>query len=421
MRAIDSRGWLAKGSRRWRTIALSVLATATSARADDPPAANPAGATKADRTGKPEREVGLFPLIGGDTDNGFGAGVIGNVVLFDPGNPVYRWKVDFQGFYATKGFPPTPSYIDAATTLTIPQLLDDHLRFEVRPSFTIDKALPFYGFGNMPTVPGKTEPGRDYYERIHPSLAVRTRWRLSRHWYVVEGANVTYNKITADPTSTLARDLTAVDPYLMKGHGIVRVETGLAYDTRDNEPNPNSGQWHSLTLRASPSIGDALPYAYAQYNLTSRWFWTLWYDTLVLAVRGVVDLQTGNVPFYEESRFDDTSAIGGGQGVRGVPAYSYYGRVKAFGNIELRAKVWRFTKLDRKFTVGFATFFDAGRLWTDVTEKHHELDGTGLGLHYGIGGGLRVKQGRAFVVRADVAWSPDARPVSAYVTAEQAF
>jgi len=417
----------------WRSIAVSVLATAATARADDAPAQdpaakpdgakttpNPAGATKADRMGKPEREVGLFPLIGGDTDNGFGAGVIGNVVMFDPGNPVYRWKVDFQGFYATKAFPPSPSYIDAATTLTIPQLLDDHLRLEIRPAFTIDKALPFYGFGNKPPVPDKIDNDRDHYQRIHPAIFLGTRWRLSSHWFVLGGLRATYDKITAEPNSTLALEVAPSDPHLMKGHGVVRIEAGVSYDTRDNEPNPNSGQWHTLMARESPSIGDALPYSYRQYCLTSR-FWTLWYDTLVLAVRGVVDLQTGDVPFYEESRFDDSSAIGGGQGVRGVPAYSYYGRVKAFGNIELRAKVWRFTKLDRKFTVGFATFFDAGRLWTDINQKHPELDGTGLGLHYGIGGGIRVKQGRAFVVRADVAWSPDARPVSAYVTAEQAF
>jgi hemolysin activation/secretion protein len=68
-------------------------------------------------------------------------------------------------------------------------------------------------------------------------------------------------------------------------------------------------------------------------------------------------------------------------------------------------------------TVGF---FDAGRLWSDF-HANEKLDGKGLGLKLGVGGGLRLQQGQAFVVRTDVAWSPDARPIGAYVTAGQVF
>jgi hypothetical protein len=34
---------------------------------------------------------------------------------------------------------------------------------------------------------------------------------------------------------------------------------------------------------------------------------------------------------------------------------------------------------------------------------------------------VRFQQGSAFVVRGDVAWSPDARPIGAYFTAGQMF
>ena len=50
-----------------------------------------------------------------------------------------------------------------------------------------------------------------------------------------------------------------------------------------------------------------------------------------------------------------------------------------------------------------------------------ELDGSGLGLKYGVGGGVRLQQGKTFVIRVDVAWSPDARPIGAYLTAGHAF
>ncbi len=68
-----------------------------------------------------------------------------------------------------------------------------------------------------------------------------------------------------------------------------------------------------------------------------------------------------------------------------------------------------------------AACLDGGRSWTELGHTHPDLDGTGLGLKYGIGGGLRLQEGHTFVVRADVAWSPDARPVGAYFAAGQIF
>lgn len=50
-----------------------------------------------------------------------------------------------------------------------------------------------------------------------------------------------------------------------------------------------------------------------------------------------------------------------------------------------------------------------------------ELDGTALGLAYGIGGGLRLHQGRAMVIRFDVPGSPDAQPVGAYFSTGEMF
>ena len=49
------------------------------------------------------------------------------------------------------------------------------------------------------------------------------------------------------------------------------------------------------------------------------------------------------------------------------------------------------------------------------------LDGSELGLKYGTGGGLRWAAGKSFVLRFDVAWSPDADPVGAYLAAGHTF
>jgi hypothetical protein len=65
-------------------------------------------------------------------------------------------------------------------------------------------------------------------------------------------------------------------------------------------------------------------------------------------------------------------------------------------------------------------FLDGGRVWAD-TRPAPELDGATAGLKYGVGGGLRVQKGETFVLRADLAWSPDARPIGAYLLAGQLF
>src|SRR5262249_5124799 len=118
---------------------------------------------------------------------------------------------------------------------------------------------------------------------------------------------------------------------------------------------------------------------------------------------------------------EETPALGGGKAVRGVPAQRYYGKVKLFENLEATSEVLRFAINKKRYALAAAAFLDAGRTWTDLLTPQPELDGTGLGIKYGVGGGLRLQQGETFVIRADVAWSPDARPVGAYFAAGQIF
>ena len=129
--------------------------------------------------------------------------------------------------------------------------------------------------------------------------------------------------------------------------------------------------------------------------------------SLTLAVRLAGQILFGDVPFYELARFDDSYALGGPYGVRGIPAGRFAGKVKLLGNLELRDELLTFHALGKPLLLGAVAFADGGRLWTDFG-PHPELDGTGLGLHFGLGGGLRLQSGSAFVLRVDVAWSLDA-------------
>jgi hemolysin activation/secretion protein len=139
-----------------------------------------------------------------------------------------------------------------------------------------------------------------------------------------------------------------------------------------------------------------------------------------VAARLVGDILLGTVPLYELARFEETSALGGAKFVRGVPTNRYYGKRKTMGNLELRSRLARFRARASEYTIGVTGFVDGGRVWAD-TRAAPELDGNGRGLKYGVGGGLRVGKGETFVLRADLAWSPDARPLGAYLLAGQLF
>jgi outer membrane protein assembly factor BamA len=190
----------------------------------------------------------------------------------------------------------------------------------------------------------------------------------------------------------------------------------LQIDTRDSEVTPHSGTLDTVKVKWSPGGDAAFPFRYGEASLNLRVYLPI-VARLTLAGRLIGDVLFGNPPMAELPRFEDTYF---GGDIRGVPAQRYYGKVKVIGNIEARARIFDFRALSKPMSLGFEAFFDGGRVWAD-TQPHPELDGTGIGLKYGVGGGVRLTSGSAFVLRSELAWSPDATPIGAYVTAGEMF
>jgi len=384
---------------------------------------------------QPRTEYGAVPLVGGDTDYGIGGGYLANVAGLRPDADPFAWRVESAGFISFKatgaGNVAAPGswvnpYQDYYVLLQVPRFLHRRLRLDLRPSFTRETTQHYYGLGNASVAPPDEISSRDVYGRTHPTLLMRLRWELIENLFVEYGASYTENWFALDPQSRLAADMNAGPPDVRAllgtatQHGVLLAETSFGYDTRDSEISAERGQYHQIRFRGSPRLGDHLPYEYGQINLTSRFYTSVVPERLVFAARVVVDYQFGDVPFYELPRYEDTFALGGVNGVRGIPGQRYYGRVKMLSNLELRSRVAGFTIHGKPYLLGAALFTDLGRLWADAA-SHPELDGSGWGLKYGVGGGVRVQKGRTFVIRVDVAWSPDARPLGAYLTAGQAF
>lgn len=378
------------------------------------------------------RELNLVPIAGGDSDVGIGVGEVGDWARLQPGTGLYRWRLESGAFISFK--------LREQNDLIVPfqdyYLLlsqrnwgaEKRWTLDIRASFTDETTLKFYGIGNASSLPPATLDVRESeYGRIHPTFSVEGRHAVAHNLYLLLGSVYTHNWLTVPAGGTLAttHDSGPADMRAMLGsfdaHGVELLEAGVEYDSRDNEIITRRGGFHALQVRYSPHISSELPYPYEQIDLTSRVYATPIPRWLTLSARAVGDVLLGSPPFYELARFNQTPAIGGVNAVRGVPAQRYYGKVKLFGNFEARSELWPFQLHGKNLILGAAAFVDAGRVWTELDHSHPDLDGTGLGIKYGIGGGLRLQEGQTFVVRADLAWSPDARPVGAYFAAGEIF
>lgn len=420
-------------------LVLGALLLPTSPRAAPANSEGPApGAPAPEATAKkpldPNRlEFGGTPIIAGDSDIGIGFGAVVTLARFKPGYDPYRWRLELLLYMTTLEDPDggvSLPYHDDYIKLDLPGLLDDHLRLELSLRFRRFTNSGFYGFGNA-APRGEGKPSRYYqYDHIAPQVEAKARLRLSRTLSALVGAGVSYNMISPYEGSLLEEQLQArdsADPGLLRGvsdHVGLELQVGLVHDTRDHEYVPMSGVLYDVAWRLGSGLSsedESLTYGGA--TVTLRAFQSLYRDYLVLAARFMVDALFGDPPFYQLSRhggLNSGKSIGGASAVRGVPGQRYHGKVKLLGNLELRSRFLPFSILGQRFNLGALAFFDAGQVFADFGDTGAQ-DNQGLDLKIGVGGGLRLQWGETFILRADVAWSPDATPVGVYVDVGHIF
>jgi hypothetical protein len=384
----------------------------------------------------PHDEFNLLPVGGGTTDIGIGGGYFAGLARIEEGYDPYLWNIESAGLVTFKllgGEKIVLPYQDDYIQLTVPRLFGIPLRFELRTEYSWETTLGYYGLGNASPAPSASASKYNQYGRLHPEALVDVRWRVVDHLAAMAGLDFSQSWLQIAQSSKLASDLQTGSPEVKQllgtvdTAGVATALGGLQWDNRDNEVSSHSGSYDTVALKVSPGGLKESPYRYAEMTAIARVFVPIVGPHVVLAMRLVGDALVGQPPFYELSRFQDayaTYALGGQNGVRGVPGQRYYGKVKVLGNVEIRTELASFRALGKRMTFGVVGLADGGRVWAD-TSFHPELDGTGIGLKYGLGGGLRLQSGSSFVLRLDVAWSPDAyalgSPVGGYFAAGQMF
>jgi outer membrane protein assembly factor BamA len=393
-------------------------------------AANTMSGHTSAQPGESDLEFTALPIVGGDSDVGIGGGVIASLAEVADNVEPYWWRLEAVG--SLTGEPSDGKYdiryVDTYLMLRLPHVIRNRLGLTLRASYTKESNLSYYGIGNRSELTGGRSENDPYYgfDWIHPKAEATFELQLVAGFELVAGLSYSHNVLSVPPDGKLAQDSQSDNgalrqlTRLVPEYGLAMVSAGLNWDTRDDEVAPERGHYHTLRVDFSPGGSEELPYRFMRSNLALRQYVPLVPQRLTFAARLMIDALFGQPPFYELARFDNTFAIGGGRGLRGIPAPRYYGMFKLLANLELRVKVLTFDLFDKPHELGLVGFTDLGRVVADY-DSLAELDGSGLGIKVAYGGGIRLRAGKSFVLRTDIAGSKAEGSFSAYLAAGHLF
>ena len=338
----------------------------------------------------------VVPLVSYNSDTKLALGAAGQVQWTGATKP-YSAQLGVQVLFTTGGQQGHWIRYDA------PSFLGTPLRVWARAEYYRERYAPWYGVGNHTSDDPLDHPGVGGheafdYDRIVPIGRLGASYPIAGSAFRVF-AFATFKNVIVHvyPHSLLASE----QPYGIAGGHELELSAGVYYDTRDNEAVPSRGWYLSLSGRAA---GPLSTYTFGGATARMLHFAPLapW---LVLANRVEADFLTAGAPFFELPNFGDIDAIDGVGGLvseRGVPQDRYVGRVKAIATAELRARFAHGTVRGGPLSFGGVVFLDLGRVWQPGLFDSRP----GLEVHPGYGVGLRLWR-RAFVLRADLASSPD--------------
>jgi hypothetical protein len=363
-----------------------------------------------------------FPLLGGDSDIGFQFGAVGTLSHFADGIKPYAWNMDVVVSASMKDGPKGLQLVQQSYLYNgdFPGFLGGKLRLNPQVQYQRTINMGYFGLGNAASgnVPVNfTGPTGRYFEWID-SIAnayIQPRYMLGGPWSVTGAVGFREMNPSAYADSKLARDAEAKNPDgtpVVRGLrplGITQLAVGGIYDSRDDEIFPRRGAYGQTGIAYQQGIPTDAGVDYGEAQVLIQGYHPI--GPFVLAARAVADFQFGHEPFYDlfmSGPFGQSEAVGGGSGVRGVPVGRYSGEIKMYGNVELRGMFIHFHLLKQKVALGADLLFDTGRSWLDYS-FNSPLDGKGIGLKFGAGGGIYCLWGQAAFFRIDAAYSPDAQ------------
>ncbi len=408
-------------------------------------AADPLSADDLARKNENGYVTGL-PLVSYSTDNGLGGGArvyyYWNGSKDDPRFPTtpYLMRIFLQAFVSTRGLQFHWLDFDAPRVFDTPYRLRSQLIYErdINHNYfglgnaAMDK-LRFPGSGQAYTsyadysndqqkvgADGTTFSKYDQYDFIRPLLLASVeRLFFDDRVRVLGGVGLSYVKINdysgklvdADggsaPEAT-TRLKTDCDAGRIVGCGGGRddfLRFGISYDTRDFEPDPNTGVYLDAALDAG-TVALGSQFDYLRFLAAARGYVSPFSGTdLVFAGRALFEIQSKDTPFFSMDTLpfteDPRAGLGGHRTLRGYRQDRFVGPVMTLLNGEVRWTFGHAVIKHQKFGFILAPFLDLGRVYDsfDAMTLH--------GWRPSYGGALRVSWNLATIVTVDYGVSPE--------------
>ena len=265
-------------------------------------------------------------------------------------------------------------------------------------SYLPDKAYNFYGFNGYESVYNK-----DWMDEDSPEYKSRMFYRFERNQFRFkndfqgklsgehikwsagfalqnfETKSVDFEKFDlTEPTQTSGlfekyQDWGLISENEADGGWVNTVKLGVAWDSRDNRPNPMKGLWTEIGVEAAPEfLGN--DWGFSKLYVTHRQYFTLVENDLSLVYRlGYQATLTGDAPFFYQSQVitsmltgATSEGLGGASTLRGVLRNRVVGDAFFMGNAELRWKPLYFNFLKQECYLGLNLFYDFGRITQDI-------------------------------------------------------
>lgn len=385
-----------------------------------------------------------LPVVAYDSDIGLKYGGLTNLYLFGDGStyPQYRHSLYLEWSRTTKGSGINQIIYDS-------EFLIPNIRVTAEASLLTEKALDFYGFNGYEayyTPDFEDQDNAAYKSRLYyrherklgrlrldfqgPVIGRKLRWFAGFDYYAnaigpldLEELNQGLDDEDLLPDSTLYNDYVnwGIIPEAQKdGGNTLYFKTGLVYDTRDNEPNPNSGIWSEILIATAPKFLGNSEYHYTKLAITHRQYFTLLPRRLTFAYRLSYQPKiSGEMPFYMLPFVYNSKitrdGLGGAKNLRGVLRNRVVGEDIAFGNFEFRFKMLRTVIFKQNFYIALTLFTDVGLVTSKYDIDRSKLPAEYLtnsdseSWHTGYGAGLYFAVNENSVVAVNYGLAADER------------
>ncbi len=345
-------------------------------------------AQEAESAGQKEMKTGwtlsALPCATYSTDMGFQYGAFGDVYYYGDGNtyPDPLHKISWEVSHFTKGR--TRFYLAYDSKYLIPKM-----RLTASGTYIMDPLYNFYGF-NAPAYPFNPDwnynkdAGISFYNmrRDLARFQVDLRGKIAEHLHWGGGVSLWhFNAGDFDPKYGYDINNTAYRDYINSGvirsneatgGNRIELKAGIVFDNRDIEAAPNKGIWSEAYINGSPDVfSDG--YNYLQFCARWRQYISLPIHIFKagdpvfayhLAYQSTI---AGETPFFVKQNIAllnmntmVSEGFGSSNTIRGTYANRIIADGYAWGNFELRIKLFKFNLFGQYFYFATNSFFDAG-------------------------------------------------------------